>query len=174
MPHTLRKIPFSEELLSVVQGFCCGDSYWEREVGDWIARPRGQRGALDDMSRKKRPAEVWLHATDDRQVVGFSSLAESNWNWPTPNDPRVPISLIPNVAVHRDFQGRGYFSEIFSHLAFEARQKRDRQPILGLLVHLKNEKAQQIYRHLGFAGFGANYQDPETGDVYQRMFYRLP
>ena len=101
MPDVLQKIRFTSALLPKVQQFDCGDEPWEREVSDWIKG--GPGGVLDDL---QRGCEVWLYANNSGELVGFGSLAASRWNWPSPTDPRVPISLIPNL-VPRHYESSG-------------------------------------------------------------------
>jgi len=178
VPDRLRKIPFTPDLLPSVQGFDCGDAPWEREVADWLKVPAGQGGAVDDL---RRGCETWLYATDDGELVGVGSLTASRWNWPSAVDPRVPISLIPFVGVQRRFWGKPegppderYSAQILGHLVFEAIQRRDRYPLVGLFVHPENVRAIRFYEKAGFAPFSKTYQDPTTGVVYRSMLLDLP
>ena len=106
MPDLLQKVPFTPQLLSFVQDFDCGDEEWERPLAAWIkAAPDDANGTLHLMSDPKHELQVWLHVNDRRQVVGYSSLGKSKWRWPDPQDKRVPISVIPNVAIQKRFWG---------------------------------------------------------------------
>ena len=82
MPNLLRKIPFTEELLVAVQDFDCGDEVWEQPLAAWIkSAPNIKSGALYDIAKRK--LEVWLHINGANELVGYSSLGPSRWEWPT-------------------------------------------------------------------------------------------
>jgi len=93
------------------------------------------------MRKRKGKLSVWLHVNEAGDLVGYSALGTSNWEWPTVADPRVPISVIPNVAIQKRFWGcpkddpPRYSKQILEHLVFEARKQVDRHPLLGLFVH---------------------------------------
>ena len=88
MPNLLRNIPFSEQLLAAVADFECGDEEWERPLAAWIqAAANVKDGALYEMRRRREKLEVWLHVNGAGDLVGYSSLGESNWQWPTADDP---------------------------------------------------------------------------------------
>ncbi|OAI45626.1 hypothetical protein AYO44_12615 [Planctomycetaceae bacterium SCGC AG-212-F19] len=82
MPSFLRKIPFTDELLPAVQGFFCGNEDWERPLAEWItAGPQVKNGALYELKKRKGKLQVWLHVNEHNDLVGYSSLGESNWPW---------------------------------------------------------------------------------------------
>src|SRR5271170_2974710 len=99
MPDILRKVAFTDELLDAVQEFDCGSEDWERPLNDWIkAGPNVRNGALAQMKKaisKGQKMGVWLHVNGADELVAYSSLGESNWRWPLPDDPRVPVNIIP-------------------------------------------------------------------------------
>lgn len=167
----LRKVAFSRELLPRVAAFKCGDQPWDIEVSDWIKAPEGKGGAIDDLGKK---CDVWLYLNEKDEVVGFSSLGSSNWRYPTANDPRKQISVIPWVAVEARFQGNGYFSQILAHLFFEAQSKTDRLPIIGLYVDPRNRDAIEKYERKGFEEFHQSYKDKGTGVTYKSFISKLP
>src|SRR5262249_41287554 len=106
MPDILQKVVFTETELDLVADFQCGDEPWEKPLADWIkSPPTTKNGALYEIARRKGKLQVWLHANQAGELVGYSSLGESNWQWPTADDPRVPINVIPNVAIQKKFWG---------------------------------------------------------------------
>ncbi len=177
MPDLLRKIPFTEQLLPAVADFDCGGEPWEQPLNEWIkAKPDVKHGALYEMKRRKN-LNVWLHVNQADELIGYSSLGESNWRWPLPADPRVPISVIPNVAIQRRFQGKPdepprYSRQIMDHLVFEARQQKNRYPLLGLYVDPRNARAIAMYRRESFEDF-QTYTDPDDGITYCGMLLKL-
>jgi ribosomal protein S18 acetylase RimI-like enzyme len=167
----LRKVSFDESWLDRVRDFHCGDDPWDLEVSDWIKDPN-PGGALDHL--KKGRCDVWLYLNDGDDVAGFSSLGSTKWKYPTSEDPKAQLNLIPNVAVASAFQGQGFFKMIMGHLYHEAKQKTDRLPLIGLFVHPSNEDAIGIYHYLGFADFYHFYEDKQTKVVYRSMVRKLP
>lgn len=180
MPDYLRKIPFGEELLKEVADFDCGDEEWERPLAAWIkAPPNVKNGALYEMRKQKGKLTVWLHVNGVGDLVGYSALGASNWQWPTADDPRVPISVIPNVAIQKRFWGGPmgdpprYSTQILEHLIFEARRYQDRHPLLGLFVHPMNARAIKAYKAAGFAEYFRTYTDDEDDVEYVSMLLKL-
>jgi ribosomal protein S18 acetylase RimI-like enzyme len=178
MPDLLRKIPFTEELLSVVQDFACGDETWELPLARWIkAAPSVKNGALGQMRKSKGKLEVWLHVNEADEVVGYSSLGQSNWEWPSANDPRVPISVIPYVAIQEQFWGQPkadpprYSRQILDHLIFEAAKHVERHPLLGLFVDPRNTRAISAYKKAGFEEYFRAFLD--DGIEYRSMLLKL-
>jgi GNAT superfamily N-acetyltransferase len=178
MPSFLRKIPFAEDLLPAVQTFVCGNQPWELPLAVWIkAGPDVETGALFEMRKRRGKLQVWLHVNDKNELVAYSSLGESNWRWPTPRDLRIPLSIIPNVAIQKQFQGQPadlprYSSQILEHLIFEARQHTNRQPLLGLYVDPRNAAAIKVYQRTGFVDF-RDRTDPDDGITYKGMILKL-
>lgn len=157
----LQKVPFTKELLPIVQEFFCGDLFWEREVSDWIKD--AQNGALDEI--RKDTCEVWLYADPDGQLVGFGSLGATKWRWPTPQDSRVPLNVIPALGVNQRFWGKPegprqdrYSAQILRDLIETARTHTERRPLLGLYVHPQNLRAIRAYENAGFAPFSKTYR----------------
>lgn len=178
MPDLLRKIPFAPELLPIVQGFDCGVEEWERPLHAWIAAPvQVKNGALAEMRKRKGKLQVWLQVNAADELVGYSSLGESNWNWPLPDDPRVPVNLIPNVAIQKRFHRKPddpprYSKQIMDHLIFEARQHTERHPLLGLYVDPRNVAALKVYRREGFQDF-KTFTDEQEGITYLGLLMAL-
>jgi hypothetical protein len=99
--RVLQKVPFTPDLLSVVQDFTCGTAPWEQEVADWIRG--GPGGVFEDMNRG---CEVWLYFTDADGLIGFGSLGQTRWKWPDADSPREPINIIPMLGVAAQFHGQ--------------------------------------------------------------------
>ena len=178
MPDHLRKIPFTEDLREVVADFDCGDEEWEKPLADWIkAAPSVKNGALFEIRKRKGKLEVWLHVNTAGELVGYSAPGSSNWEWPTRDDPRVPINVIPNVAIQRKFWGcpkQGpprYSTQILEHLIFEARKHNDRHPLLGLFVDPRNHRAIKAYLTAHFEEYFRVYL--EDGIEYKSMLLKL-
>lgn len=158
MTRVLKKSRFSAADLALpeVQAFSCGQERWEREVEEWLRSPSGENSALADM--QKYGTEVWLHWTEEGELVGVSSLGESKWSWPPPSGPKRLINIIPCVGLHKNFQGEPksappeerFAAQIFDHLLFEATTKTHREPLIGLMVDEKNGRAIRFYEKSGF------------------------
>jgi hypothetical protein len=165
-------------LLEVVQNFDCGEEVWEKPLADWIkAGPKVKNGALYEMTKRRGQLEVWLHVNRARELVGYSSLGGSNWEWPTKDDPRVPVNVIPNVAIQKRFWSQPkndppkYSTQIFQHLIFEARKRQDRHPLLGLFVDPRNDRAIRAYLAADFEPYFRKYL--EDGIEYLSMLLKL-
>jgi RimJ/RimL family protein N-acetyltransferase len=172
MPPSLVVVPFSAERLDLVKDFSCGEEPHERELAEWI-----RQDALPAMSRG---TNVWLYATEDRELVGFGSLGVTNWRWPDPSSRKVAVQVIPAVAIQKVYWGKPegpregrYSSQILDHLIAEATDLSDVSPLLGLFVHPDNQRAIKLYERAGFVPFSHTYTDKKTGVVYRSMIYEL-
>lgn len=178
MRRTLDVTPLTHDLLPLMRDFDCGDRPWEREVADWINGndPYGAGHAL-----REQRAEIWVYSTEQDGIVGFGSLGQSNWRWPLPDDPRVPINIIPAVGIAKAFYGEPkdsapedrFSSQILQHLIAQARRHTERQPLLGLFVHPQNVPAIRLYDRIGFQPFHQTFFDPESRVTYRGMILRL-
>lgn len=178
MPSPLRVIDVTPEDIAspAVQRFECGTDPWQQEVATWIKG--GPGGVLDALAQG---CQVWLYVTDDEGLIGYSSLAQTNWRYPTKNDPRAPINIIPYTAVQSRFwrqpdgpvEGR-YSTQIMRHLVAEACKHTDRLPLLTLYVHPQNTQAVTFYQRMGFKPFSMTYHDRETNVVHISMILNLP
>jgi ribosomal protein S18 acetylase RimI-like enzyme len=170
MANRLSKVEFAADLLHLVTGFDCGDEEWAREVADWIQKAPGQGGALDELAnRQTHPLTVWLHFNDEQELVGFSSLMRfSGFMMPR-------ISLIPNLAVAKTHQGKGYIRDIMGHLIATAQAEvaSGRLPVLGLFVHPHNQRAIDTYKCFGFQPTTERDIDSVTGIEYIGMLLRI-
>jgi GNAT superfamily N-acetyltransferase len=156
-----------------VQAFCCGHERWELEVAEWIKCRATDNSALEDI--KNFGTEVWLHWTEQNELVGVSSLGESRWSWPPPKGTKTLINIIPCVGVAKAFQGEPkevppaerYAAQILDHLIYEATTKKHRHPLIGLMVDQANKRAIRFYEKAGFIHLVQPHQS--RGVVYQRM-----
>jgi hypothetical protein len=178
MPDILRTIEFTEQLLAEVQEFQCGTQDWETPLAMWIkAAPNVKDGALYEIHKRKGTLQVWLYVNEKGELVGYGSLGASNWQWPTADDARVPINVIPNVAIQQKFWGKPrddppkYSTQIFNHLIFQARQHPERHALLGLFVDPRNLHAIKAYKSAGFEEYFRKCPGDEI--EYQSMLLKL-
>jgi GNAT superfamily N-acetyltransferase len=169
---TLVVVPFTPDMLDLVQGFSCGDQPHERELAEWITR--------DSIQAMQRGTQVWLYATPERELVGYGSLGVTRWRWPEPTSKKVEIQVIPAVAIQQAYWGKPegpreerYSSQILDHLLAEADARADAMPLLGLFVHPDNQRAVAVYQRVGFVPFSHTYTDPVSHLVYRSMLRRL-
>lgn len=178
MPDTLKAIDFNEHLLPYVQDFDCGGEPWEMPLATWIMTPAiVPGGALFELNKRKGKLQVWLYANQQDDLVGYGSLGASNWEWPNKNEKRVPINVIPNVAIQKAHWGKPdndppkYSRQILDHLIYQARLHTDRHGLLGLFVDPRNKRAISAYKHAGFAEYFRRHM--EDGIEYQSMLLKL-
>jgi GNAT superfamily N-acetyltransferase len=173
MSTQLIAVEFSASLLDLVREFSCGDEPHEQELADWIRLHALQ--AIDHDTR------VWLYVTQEKQVVGYSSLGTSRWQYPDPTKKaRATVAVIPAVAIQKSFWGQPpgppenrYSSQILDHLILEAARLPLSAPVLGLFVHPANVRAIKFYERAGFQPFARTYTDPVTGITYRSMIRPL-
>jgi hypothetical protein len=176
MPARLTAIPFTKDDLDAVADFHCGDDPWAEYVTNWI---RGaQNGVLDAFDLG---TDVWLYLDDDNNIVGFGSLGITEWSYPNPyQGQRVLLNVIPAYAVQSRFHkqppgdwSQHYSSEILNDLIAEASRRcvedSSLDPLLGLFVDERNERAIRHYENHGFK----KYAKPIKGRG-QRMLLNLP
>ncbi|SRR5258706_999544 len=172
--------PFTDELLPLVSDFDCGSEDYQEEVAEWI---RGQRPGtvLDAIHSRRRPARVWLYSTPVDGIVGYGSLGPSNWTSRRGGPRDMPIVVIPNAGLKRQFQRyppdaareERYSTQIMEHLKYEARNFPRQLPLLGLFVHPNNEAARILYARVGFTDYDQTYYDEEKDVTYQGMILKL-
>jgi GNAT superfamily N-acetyltransferase len=172
MSRDLQKLPWQDDYVRAVQQFYFGDRYWELEIERWIKHEV-------TVTIAQYGTQVWLYATEDDGLVGFGSLGATRWRWPLPTDSRVPINIIPAVGIDKRFWGepsgegeRRFSDQILDHLIYEARQRQDRRPALGLFVHTGNHRAIRVYERAGFTRFSQTYTN-EDGENYISMVLEL-
>src|SRR5947209_9132714 len=89
--------------LNQVQDFDCGNNSWEQAVSDWIKGHDPSDSVLTDIA--SRGTRVWLYRNQADEMVGFGSLGLHEWSLSPFGKKKVPIVIIPNVAVARRFWG---------------------------------------------------------------------
>jgi ribosomal protein S18 acetylase RimI-like enzyme len=179
-PLSLARRAFTEADWEDVQGFDCGSERYESEVADWLKGSIDKDSALAAINDKVRPTSVWLYRLGD-QIVGFGALSISEWRWKRKKDPRIPLTLIIWVGLHKDFQGlpkdvpreERYSSLILEDLIIESKKDEVVRPALGLVVHSDNFRAIKLYERFGFTQGFEPYKDKTTGNTYIRMAVAL-
>ena len=184
MPTRLRKVKFTRDLLPRVQDFFCGDQQpWETEAAAWIKNSTAESPHdCAVLAVEQCGAQVWLHELEEGTVVGYSSLGPSGWRIPPPNGKRIEISVIPWMAIQKQFWGcpadadaaDKYSAYLMDDAIAEARliQHHD-APYLGLLVHSRNRRAIRVYEKAGFVVVPGIYKDKAAGVEYTRMLLDL-
>jgi ribosomal protein S18 acetylase RimI-like enzyme len=173
----IHREPFTAALISEVQEFHCGDDEWALDLADWLRDPRSDVDAdtaLAALADEDLNCQVWVWRNETGAIVGFGSLGDTDGRVPNPNKgPRIPITIIPALAVHADHQGKGYGLAILEELLDLASQRADERPFVILMVHVDNRAAQALYRRMGFANLGKPFLERETGWMHQKMYYDL-
>ncbi len=163
-----KKFALSDLALAEVQAFHCGELPRDKEVATFLTTDFPTLVVDSD-----RALQAWLYRDDANALVGFSSLGKSEWSYPTPTGTRVTVQIIPALAVASGHQGNGYMREILLDVFNEAMAKRDCvSELLGLLVHVDNTRAIDVYKSEGFEDYGN--PSNQGGELYQRMISRLP
>lgn len=172
MTRQIYKLPWDDDCAAAARQFSFGDHYWEQEIEQWI------KDEVDEAIARFK-ADVWLYATEDDGPVGYGSLGPSRWNWPLPDDPRVPISIIPAVGIDKRFRSepsgpgeRRFSDQIFDDLIYEAAAHEERHPLLGLFVHPEHIPAMKVYERAGFTFFSKTYINAD-GIEYRSMLLEL-
>jgi len=167
----MRPVKFDQSQLHRVAEFSCGDQPWKIEVAQWIKAPRGQGGALDDLSNPAFNIEVWLYESPSNELIGYGALGTSRWTFPDTNNKRTSriVQIIPFLGVQKTYWGQPASKpkqEQFAYLIMGdllARASdhwfhdtKKYSPILGLCVHPNNARAIKFYQNWGFSDLGAN------------------
>jgi ribosomal protein S18 acetylase RimI-like enzyme len=168
MADLLRWVPFAKELLAKITGFSCGAEAYERELREWLFN--------EAEVATTHGTKVWLYFNQSGEFVGYSSLSLNQWKYPDPKSPKVPVAVIPNVAIDQRHFGKPegppearYSAQIMEHLVEEANALPGQPAIMGLFVHSENKRAIRFYEKYGFTVFWRTYQDPATKTVYHSM-----
>ena len=183
MSESLTRHTFSANDLPDVQDFHCGDEPYEKEVAEWLKGPavEGVDSAINSIVHPDKPSRVWLYKIG-KKIVGFGSLAKSEWRWPGKNnDGFVPLSVIIWIGVQKEFWGKPegpkderYSAQILDDLLAEAEAEAKTHSVLGLFVHKDNKRAIKFYKDSGFSDDLVQRVNKETGEVnYFKMFVVL-
>jgi hypothetical protein len=179
MADVLFPVPFDADLLPFVGGFDCGPDPWEQEPADWI-----QQHALEAISHGTK---VWLYMNEQGFVVGFGSLdvSKSPLRYPTPKSPKVPVLVIPELGLKKEFKGEPkaertsdpntdgrYSSQIMRHLLDNAHQWPGDMHAVILYVDPRNVRAIKLYQKYGFTKFDPPFIDKDSGIAYDRYAVR--
>lgn len=177
MANALTRVAFRAELLPVVRDFNYGTEPWEKDLAAWM---------FDDcVPAMASGTKVWLYLNQDGECVGYGSLGPALWSYPKKNSPRVPVLVIPAVAIRTEFKGQPkddrsddprvdgrYSSQIMRQLLLTAFQWPGQFPVVGLFVDPRNTPAIKVYERFGFEKFDPPYTDKTTGVAYDR--YAIP
>ncbi len=154
---TLNSENFTEKKCTQVAGFSCGETRWAEYLNEWISG-EGFKEAL------KRKSKVFLYYLGP-DLVGYGSIGETRISWPWPTGERQKVSIIPAIAVSKNFQGKpetASFGDRFSGqimrdlLSHAQALKNDK---LVLHVHCQNKRAQKFYENFGFEMAGDSSED---------------
>ena len=130
----------------VTDSFQCGkialDHYLQRYA--WI-------------NQKANSAQTYVVMVDDA-IVGYYSLSVAGVDWA--NAPyrisrglarhSVPVMLLARLAVHLDWQGKGFGKVMLRDALLRTLQAADIAGIRAILVQAKDESARQWYLHWNF------------------------
>jgi len=136
--------------ITAFQKFDCGDHDYQRSVANWIKGMDPEDSVLTDVAR--RGTQVWVYYNQADELVGFGSLGTHEWSLPPHGKKKVPVVIIPNVAVARRFWGKPaddpFADQIPDDLRNEAQRYRPTPQALVLCVHPLNQRALRFYeRH---------------------------
>lgn len=166
MGRIIREV-FSPELHSdVVAEFDCGQEEWQLAVSNWIKGTDPTDAAVTDIAT--RGTQVWLYWDEQENLVGFGSLGLHHWTLPPYGKKKVPVVIIPSVAVAMAYWGQPpddpYSLQIMDDLHDEAQRYVETHRALVLCVHPANARAIKFYRRYGFAVI-----EPPLSDGHLRM-----
>ena len=112
MASAFWKTPFGRSDLPPVQAFDFGSDPWGSDAALWIkSETAASPSDCAVLAIERCGVEVWLYRNADGALLGFGAIAPSSWKIPAPNGPKVSISLIPWMGLHRDFWGKGLGAE---------------------------------------------------------------
>ncbi|MCQ3806846.1 MAG: GNAT family N-acetyltransferase [Acidimicrobiaceae bacterium] len=128
-----------------VEGFDCGDE----ALNEWLRRraPRNQR---EGSSRTWVVADgtrvVAFYASSTAVVARTEATRRAARNQPDP----VPAMLLGRLAVDRGHQGKGLAAALLKHFLLKALEVASLTGVRLVLVHAKDGRAADFYRHFGF------------------------
>lgn len=154
------RVLMARKYLKLIQGFHCGNEFWEREIEEHLKAPEDDpRGILFQSKLQKRP--VWLYL-EDPDLVGYASLGVLPIQWPHASMPDRVAQVLPigvDSRFHRKPAGprlNRYSWRIMKNLVQETRAliqsagSPPPPPLLTLFVHPGNVKAIKFYHDFGF------------------------
>jgi GNAT superfamily N-acetyltransferase len=167
MPDALTAVRLAPQDLPRIQGFDCGAEPYQSDLAAW---PGAEAETCIGEGTK-----VWMYVARDGVVVGYGSLGATNWRYPDAKAKRIPVFIIPAVALRKEFWGRPadapkddrYSSQVMRHLLAEAAGWPGSPSAIGLYVHPENEAAIKLYERFGFQAFHTAYTDPATQVRYR-------
>lgn len=172
MRHKLQRFAYNPAVdRGAVADFDCGDAPWEKELSQWLkvdCEPFIAEGKV----------RVWLYASDRDGFVGFASLSEVQWRYPTQQDQPLKHLHVPALAISRTFQGQPsdvpnderYAVQILRDLMFEVTFSKIYPRVLSLYVHPENRRAIAFYEKMKFVPLKHRiYKDPQNGVKYRAM-----
>ena len=165
-----------------LQDFDCGEEDYQREISEWIRNSTADC-VLDDL--KARPdLQIWVYFLK-KTVVGFGSLVLAEWELRRDGEKKskVPVILIPNVGLSREFHGQPrdakdkfdrYSSRILDDLTAKAKARKPKRRWLGLFVHPANKGAIRLYERHAFTRVDdIVYKHPDFKIEYPAMILDL-
>jgi ribosomal protein S18 acetylase RimI-like enzyme len=138
-------IPLTASLLTdqnahLLDGFECGQESWALEATAWLSSGSLNRALA-------RGNAIWLYTVSTGELAGFGSLGETSWKITS-----APIAIIPMLAVHTKWQGKGIGRFIVDDLL--QRALAGPYEFIGLWVHEQNLSAKKLYESFGFLTVG--------------------
>ena len=93
MPDVLIAIELTPEDLLRISGFDCGTETYQSDLAVW---PNTEAELC-----MQRGTTVWMYVNQIGDTVGYGSLGTTNWRYPDSKSKRIPILIIPAVALWR-------------------------------------------------------------------------
>ena len=163
-----RELTHADKDSAELREFDCGDCPQDHDVSNFL-----KSDCFELLGDPKRPLIVWLYYDEKDNLVGFSSLGISKWQYPDPQGQRLSVQIIPFLGVARAHAGKGYAKQIVDHLELEAIARQDVSDLLTLFVHVANAAARHIYDCAGFEPYDVPARQSD-GELYQKMVLILP
>ena len=129
-----------------VEAFICGQAELDRFLA---------RHALQAQQSNSSQTYLALNGSD---IVGFYTLVAGHVEHTDapphvakgmPRHP-IPVLVLARLAVHTSMQGRGLGSGLLLDAMSRTLQVADLAGVRALLVHAKDDRAAEFYRHFGF------------------------
>ena len=128
-----------------LEGFDCGDE----ALNEWL-HSRAPRNQREGSSRTWVVADgarvVAFYASSTAVVARTEATRRAARNQPDP----VPAVLLGRLAVDRGHQGKGLAAALLKHFLLKALEVASLTGVRLVLVHAKDGRAADFYRHFGF------------------------